>query len=173
MLRLIFAFVDIMLHRRGPEHLPSSSFLVWLLLAVSIGVELAVLTANDGGGRAAAVSLLVALLDVWFVWALLRTFKRERRFSQTMSALLGTETILNLAGAPLVPLLNASAATSAEPQLTAPLLVTALLGVWSIDIAAFVFSRALDRPYVMCVAIMMGYVLLIVSLQTTLLSPAT
>jgi hypothetical protein len=172
-LRLIFAFVDIMLHRRGPEDLPSSSFLVWLLLAASIGVELAVLIANDGGGRAAAVSVLVALLDVWFVWALLRTFKRDKRFRQTMSALLGTETILNLAGAPLVPLLNASASASAEPQLTLPLLLTALLGVWSIDIAAFVFARALERPYALCVAIMLGYVLLIVSLQTSLLPPVT
>jgi hypothetical protein len=172
-LRLILAFVDIMLHRRGPEDLPSSKFLVWLLLAASVGVELAVLFANDGSMRAAAVSVLVAALDVWFVWALLRTFNRQRRFLQTMSALLGTETILNLAGAPLVPLLSASAAASTEPQITLPLLLTALLGIWSIDIAEFVFARALERPYVLCVAIMLGYVLLIVSLQTTLLAPVT
>lgn len=173
MLRLILAFVDIMLHRRGPDDLPSSKFLVWFLLGVSIAVELAVLFANDQGMRAAAVSVLVAGLDVWFVWALLRTFNRQRRFAQTMSALLGTETILNVVGAPLVPLLNASVSASAEPQLTLPLLLTALLGVWSIDIAAFVFARALERPYVLCVAIMLGYVLLIVSLQTTLLGPVS
>ena len=166
-LRLIFAFVDIMLHRRGPEHLPSSRFLVWLMLGVSIAVELAILAVNDGGARAAAVSVLVAFLDVWFVWALLRAFNRQRRFAQTMSAILGAETILNLAGAPLIPLLSAPA--PAEPTITLPLLLTALLGVWSIDIGAFVFSRALERPYVLCVAIMMGYVLLIVSLQTSLL----
>jgi hypothetical protein len=172
-LRLILAFVDIMLHRRGPEDLPSSKFLVWFLLVVSVGVELAVLFANDQSMRAAAVSVLVAGLDVWFVWALLRTFNRQRRFAQTMSALLGTETILNVVGAPLVPLLNASASASAEPQITLPLLLTALLGIWSIDIAAFVFARALERPYVLCVAIMLGYVLLIVSLQTTLLAPVS
>jgi hypothetical protein len=172
-LRLILAFVDIMLHRRGPQDLPSSQFLVWLLLAVAVGVNLGILFANDGTVRAAAVAILIQFLDVWFVWALLRTFNRQRRFRQTMSALLGTETILNLAGAPLVPLLEASAAASAEPQITLPLLLTALLGVWSIDIAAFVFARALERPYVLCVAIMLGYVLLIVSLQTTLLPSVT
>ena len=176
MLRLIFAFVDIMLHRRGPEDLPSSAFLVWFLLVLSLGVELAILFANDGTPRAAAVSVLVALLDIWFVWALLRAFSRQRRFRQTMSALLGAETILNLVGAPLVPLLASSAssgAAPAEPQITFPLLLTALLGIWSIDIAAFVFARALERPYVLCVAIMLGYVLLIVSLQTTLLAPVS
>jgi hypothetical protein len=174
-LRLILAFVDIMLHRRGPEDLPSSTFLVWLLLVVSLGVELTILFANDGTPRGAAVSVLVAFLDVWFVWALLRAFSRQRRFRQTMCALLGAETILNLVGAPLVPLVASAAASAAtsQPQITFPLILTALLGIWSIDIAAFVFARALERPYVLCVAIMLGYVLLIVSLQSTLLSPVS
>ncbi len=173
MLRLALAFVDIMLHRRGPEDLPSSRFLVWLLLAVSIGVELVVLLANDGQLRTAAVSVLVDLLDVWFVWALLRTFNRQKRFAQTMSALLGTETLLNLVGAPLVPWLNATLAATEEPQLSLPLVLAALINIWAIDIAAFVFSRAIERPYVLCVAIMLGYALLIVSLQTTLLAPVS
>jgi hypothetical protein len=170
-LPLIRAFFDIMFHRRGPEDLPSSQFLVWLLLAVAVGVDLGIVLANDGGARAAGVALLIQFLDLWFVWALLRTFNRQPRFRQTMSALLGAETILNLAGAPLVPLLATSAAASEQPEITLPLLLTALLGIWSIDIAAFVFARALDRPYVLCVAIMLGYVLLTVSLQTSLLPP--
>jgi hypothetical protein len=168
-LRLVLAFVDIMLHRRGPEDLPSSQFLVWLLLAVAVAVDLAILLANDGTPRAAGVAVLIQFLDIWFVWALLRTFNRQRRFRQTMCALLGTETILNLIGAPFIPLLAASATTSTQPEITLPLLLTALLGIWSIDIAAFVFARALERPYVLCVAIVLGYVLLIISLHTTLL----
>ena len=40
---------------------------------------------------------------------------------------------------------------------------------WSIDINAFVFSRALERPYLLCVAIVVAYALLMLSLQTTLL----
>jgi hypothetical protein len=170
-LRLILAFVDIMLHRRGPEDLPSSRFFVWLLLFVSIGVELGVLFANDGALRTAAVSVLVDLLDLWFVWALLRTFNRQKRFPQTMCALLGTETVLNVVGAPLVPWLNSTISATEQPQLSVPLVLAALINIWAIDIAAFVFSRALERPYVLCVAIMFGYALLIVSLQTTLLAP--
>ena len=171
MLRLIFAFVDIMLHRRGPEDLPSARFLVWLLLFVSIGVELGVLLANDGTLRTVSVSVLVDLLDVWFVWALLRTFNRQVRFPQTMSALLGTEIVLNLVGAPLVPWLNATLSATEQPQLSLPLLLAALVNIWAIDIAAFVFSRALERPYALCVAIMLGYALLMISLQSTLLAP--
>lgn len=169
MLRLIFAFVDVMLHRRGPEDLPSSQFLVWALLAVSVAVELGLLAANGGGGRGAVVTVLVAFLDLWFVWALLRAFGHERRFKQTMTALLGAETILNLLGAPLVPLVVEAA--TPELQFTLPVILTALLGVWSIDIGAFVFARALERPYALCVAIMIAYVLMIVTLRTTLLQP--
>jgi hypothetical protein len=173
-LRLILAFVDVMLHRRGPEDLPSSPFLLWSLFFVSLGVELGVVIPNNGV-RAGAVSVLVSLLDLWFVWALLRTFSRERRFRQTMTALLGAGTILNLVGAPFVPFLRASvvASASADPQLTLPFLLTAVLEIWSIDIAAFVFARALERPYLLCVAVVLGYVLLIVSLQSTLMAPVT
>jgi hypothetical protein len=88
-----------------------------------------------------------------------------------MSDLLAAETIITLAGAPLAPLVSAStpASGSADQQLTFPLFLIFLLGVWSIDIAAFVFARAIERPYLLCVAIMLGYVLLIFSLQASLL----
>jgi hypothetical protein len=36
-----------------------------------------------------------------------------------------------------------------------------------------VFSRALERPYLLCAAIVIGYFLLIRSLQITLLPPVT
>jgi hypothetical protein len=168
-LRLTLAFMDIMLHRRGPEHLPSSQFLLWLLLAASLGLNLAITLLNGGTGRVAAVGALVTLLNIWFVWALLRTFNRERRFRQTMTAVLGTDIILSLLRAPVIPLLEVPDAQ--QPTVTIPMLVTTLVFFWSIDITAFVFSRALERPYLLCVAIVVAYALLILSLQTTLLQP--
>ena len=174
MLRLIFAFVDVMLHRRGPEDLPSSPFLLWTLFSVSLGVELAVVLPYDGA-RAGAVSALVSLLDLWFVWAVLRMFSRERRFRQTMTALLAAGTILNLLAAPLVPFLPepsvAAATAAADTQMTLPRFLAALIEIWSIDIAAFVFARALERPYLLCVAVVLSYVFLIVILRATLLYP--
>ena len=85
MLRLIFAFVDIMLHRRGPESLPSSPFLFWALLALSVVADCAIIWLAGESGRAFFVSLLVTGLDIWFVWALLRTFNRQSRFRQQSS----------------------------------------------------------------------------------------
>jgi hypothetical protein len=170
-LRLIFAFVDIMLHRRGPDSLPSSQFLLWLLLASSLAVRVAINWWAGGSGRAVAVDVLVLGLDLWFVWALLRTFSRQQRFRQTMTALLGADIILSLLYAPVLPWLEVQ--DPQNPALTLPVLVAVLAFVWAIDINSFVFSRALERPYLLCMAIVIGYALLIRSLQVTLLQPVS
>jgi len=171
-LRLIFAFVDIMLHRRGPESLPSSRFLFWALFALSIVADFAIIWLAGESARAFVVSLLVTGLDVWFVWALLRTFNRQPRFRQTMTAMLGAEVLLSLLQAPLVrPLIEAPPPDPQNPTVTLPGLLLLVTMIWSIDISSFVFSRALERPYLLCVAIVIGYFLLIRSLQITLLQP--
>jgi hypothetical protein len=170
-LRLFLTFVDIMLHRRGPDTIPSSQFLLWLLLALSLVVHFAINWWAGGSGRAAAVDVLVLGLDVWFVWALLRTFNKQARFRQTMTALLGVDIVLSLLLAPVIPWLELQ--DPQNPALTLPILLTVLGFVWAIDINAFVFSRALERPYLLCMAIVIGYALLIRSLQVTLLQPVS
>ena len=105
-------------------------------------------------GRAAparwfAVDVLVFGLNVWFVWALLRTFNRQPRFRQTMTALLGAGVLLTCCRRRWSRSLDGAAAGSAKPGADAAGLLWFLLIVWSIDIGAFVFSRALERPYLL------------------------
>jgi hypothetical protein len=57
------------------------------------------------------------------------------------------------------------------PMLTLTGVLWLAILVWAIDISAFVFSRALERPYFLCVAIVIAYFLLMRSLQITLLQP--
>jgi len=63
--------------------------------------------------------------------------------------------------------------TPQNQTLTLSSLLSLLVVVWAIDIAAFVFSRALERPYVVCAAVVIAYAFLILSLQVTLLRPIT
>jgi hypothetical protein len=171
-LRLIFAFVDIMLHRRGPDTLPSSRFLLWLLIALSIVADFLVLWLAGSSARSFAVTVLVAGFDIWFVWALLRTFNKQPRFRQTMTAMLGADVLLAALQVPLVrSVVETPQPDPQNPTLTMAGVLWLLILLWSIDITAFVFSRALERPYLLCVAIVVGYVLLIRSLQITLLQP--
>lgn len=171
MLRLILAFVDVLLHRRGPDSLPSSQFLLSSLFALSLAADLTVIWMAGLSVRWVAVSVLVFGLNIWFVWALLRTFNRQARFRQTMTALLGANVILTLLQVPLVPLLMETPLDAENPTLTLPRLLGLLIIFWVIDVSAFIFSRALERPYLLCIAIVIGYALLIESLQATLLQP--
>ena len=172
MLRLILAFVDIMLHRRGPESLPSSPFLLWSLLATYLAMVFAVDWLAGPEPRWFAIDVLVLGFHVWFVWALLRTFDRLPRFRQTLTALLGAGVLLTVLEAPLaVSLAHQPPPTAQNQTLTLPTLLSLIVVVWAIDITAFVFSRALERPYVLCAAVVIGYSFLILSLQATLLRP--
>jgi hypothetical protein len=170
-LRLILAFVDIALHRRGPDQLPSSRFFFLIVLAVSVGVELLALQVAAVVDRAVIMTLMDTVIDIAFVWAVLKTFDRTRRFNQTMSALLGVDTLMNVMSVLLV--LWNQALDAVEGATTIPALLFIVLAVWSIDVAGFVLSRALDRPYALGVAIMLGYVLLSISLRMSLFPTAS
>jgi hypothetical protein len=169
-LRLIFAFVDIMLHRRGPDSLPSSGFLLWLLFGCVLATAFAVRMIEGITPLGVAVTLLLAGLELWFVWAVLRAFGKEPRFWQTMTAVLGTDLIINVLAAPLVPF--SEPPTSTEQQLSFAWMALAALELWSIDIMAFVLSRALERPYLLTLAIVIAYVFLMASLQLSLIPRA-
>ena len=166
MLRLIFAFVEIALHRRGPDELPASQFLFGIVLVAYLAVAFTTLRL----GAAVTHPILLLIVDtafsLTFIWSVLKAFKHERRFKQTASALLGTDTLLNLLSIPL--LLWGKALESGGGDNSGLAILFALLAIWSIDISGFVLSRALDRAYFLGVAIMLGYVLLSISLRLTL-----
>lgn len=170
MLRLFYAFLDVMLHRRGPDSMPASSFLLWLLLGTVLVLQVVINAWAGGSAHAAAVDALILGLDLWFVWALLRAFGKQPRFRQTMIALLGADIVLSVLFAPVLPLLAEQ--DPQNPELTLPVLLTIGAFVWAIDINSFVLSRALERPYFLSMAIVIGYALLIRSLQVTLLQAA-
>jgi hypothetical protein len=157
-LRLILALVDIMLHRRGPDSLPSSPFLFWLLLAAMLATSFGASAVAGTTVREAAALLLIIGFEFWFVWAVLFLFQRQRRFRQTMSAVLGTDAILTALTIPLIPFTE-QAAPASERFSAASLVITAF-EIWSILILAFVLSRALDRPYLLTVAVSIAYVFL-------------
>ena len=165
MLRLIHALFDIMLHRRGPDSLPSSPFLFWLLLAAMLASAFAAEALAGITLRTAAVMLLIVGFEFWFVWAVLRLFERQRRFRQTMSAVLGTDAILITLTIPLIPL--AEPVTAASQEFSAANLGIDALRIWSILVLAFVLSRALERPYLLTLAVSISYFFLMLILYGT------
>ncbi len=156
--RLATAFAEIAVHRRSPADLPASQFLVGLLVALYLVVELAYLRILRELG---AIQTLLLLLDCAFflayVFVALRIFGRERRFRQTAAALLGAEVLLDLIGLPLAFWIRA---LDAPPdQATPPQLLYLLLWLWSVDVGGYIIGRAIARPYLVGLLFMILYVI--------------
>ena len=170
MLRLILAFVEIAFHRRSPADLPASRAFFLAVFGVYFAVGLVSTRWLQIGKYPELMVAFETVLGLAFIWSVLHLFQRERRFRQTAVAMLGADTFLNLL---TVPLLIWHASLHAKPgETTVPYLLFVLVGIWSVDVSAFILSRALERPYVLAVAIMLGYLLLSVSARVTLF-PAT
>ena len=171
MLRLILAFVDIALHRQSPANLPSSRFFFTAVLVVYLAVALITTRYLDIVAYPELMTAFETVLGLAFIWSVLRLFERQSRFRQTACAVLGTDTLLNVLTVPLV--LWHRSLGAAETDTTLPLLLYVLVAIWSVDISAFIMARAIERPYVLTVAIMLAYLLLSVSVRATLFPPAT
>lgn len=167
MWRLASAFVDIALHRRGPEHIPASQFLLVFAFACYLLVGYVAISV---GGAATSAALLLFVADsfvyIFYVWAVLAILKRPTRFKQTVTALLGVDVLFNLIGIPLF-IWNATVA-SADLDATLPTLFILGLLIWSLDVAGYIVSRALDRPYIVGVLIVLMYVMASMSIRESL-----
>jgi small basic protein len=167
---VIGIIVGITLHRRGPDELPSSPYFLLAMLAASMLVELTALRATTAADQTLVMTVLDQIVNFAFVFGVLAVFERSRRFKQTMSALLGADIVTNLASAPLI---YWHEALHPPPNTaTAPSFLLLLVAVWAIDIAGFVVSRAIERPYALGVAIMLAYVFLYYAVRNTLFPQA-
>ena len=171
MVRLIIAFVEIAFHRRNPGDLPASRVFFGVVLAVYLVVGLVTTRSLQIVKYPELMVLFETALGLAFIWGVLRAFERERRFRQTACAVLGTDTLLNLVTVPLV--LWHGSLHVPNTETTIPQVLFVLVAIWSVDISAFIMARALERPYVLTVAIMLGYLLLSVSARAQLFPPAT
>ena len=169
MWQLAAAMIEIALRRRGPESLPDSTFLVLFLLVLDAALDVvASLLIGDITGLgflrfAASTSLIFA-----FVFAVLSFFKLERRYRQTMSALLGAFIVIGIAFLPIAVVGVAMGLKLEEP----PFLWFGLVfELWAIFIAASVLARSLSQPFVVG---LMFAILLVVTLESlsNLLAPA-
>jgi hypothetical protein len=104
-----------------------------------------------------------SLVYLVYVSLVLSFFKRRSRFVQTASALVGADIFFNLLGIPLLAWSVASDSSGADP--TVPTLLFVILFFWSVDVAGYVVSRAVERPYIVGVLIVIMYVMTSLSIR--------
>lgn len=163
---LTAAFIDIALHRRGPEDLPASQFLLGLVLLAYLVVSALTLTVISATRTHVILVLLELVADLGVVFLLLQFFQKGTRFLQTATALVGTGVVL---GVIYIPLLHWDELLAAPPtELTTPRFLILLLFIWSLDVAGFILSRALGKPYIVGVSIVIVYELASMALREAL-----
>lgn len=147
MWQLATAVVEIALRRRGPDGLPDSSFLVALFLALQVVLMLVVAVVVTGGLTAEILWRFGARLALFFafVYAVLRFFRLERRYRQTVSAMLAANLVITLA---FLPVAMVATALGIDVLGISFIAVSGLFDLWSIFIAASILARSLSQPLI-------------------------
>ena len=141
---LIQAFFRILLLRAGPQSIPSSTTLMWLVLLshFTIGFVLTLLT--QPLGYSLFSSLVGTLVMVAVVHGLLLLFSKHERYRQTLTALAGCEVLLGLM---LMPL-SLSGLYFGEEATSGAVALIAIAGLmvvgWNVAVAAHIFRHALS-----------------------------
>lgn len=106
---IFFRFIEIALCRKGPQDLPASGFLLALTLALNstvLAISIFMFQRADvlRGMQQAVLGLASEFL---FVWVVLLAFNHSSRMLQSMTAVLGVDTVISLAFIPLLVLMPA------------------------------------------------------------------
>jgi hypothetical protein len=157
MRQVVQVFLQMLFRRLGPEDLPDSGFLLAVTAVMYVLTQflLAYVVYGAVPQLFSLVALEIALL-VAGTWALLLSAGRADRFSQTLTALLGSGALLTVLALPVcIWSLNSQGIGQAGPSLV-------LLGimVWLIMVYGHIFSRSLSRPFGVGLLVAVAYFLL-------------
>jgi hypothetical protein len=150
MAQLFRIFVDIAVWRRGPQDLPASQTLAWLVALVYAVASAAQVTIMGWGLRS---SLLLVVLDLGlqaaWLWGLLQFFGKVPRFLQTTTAFLGVGALLTLLDIGMTSIMQALGVSASSQSNPWPLLNLGLL----LLLLGRVLQQALERSLFMSMSI--------------------
>ncbi|MDH5784201.1 MAG: hypothetical protein OEZ16_01165 [Chromatiales bacterium] len=141
---LIQAFFRILMLRAGPQTIPPSATLMWLILLLHIAIGFLLTIFTHTLGYSLFTSLIGTLVMVAVVHGLLLLLNRRERYLQTITALAGCEVILGIMLLPL-PINELYFGEDAGTEIRFLIAITGLVIVgWNVALAAHIFRHALS-----------------------------
>ena len=141
---LVQAFLRILVLRDGPQSIPASYTLMWLVLLLHFATGFVLTVITQGFGFSVLSALVGTLMLVAFVHGLLLLFRKHERYLQTVTALGACEVILGLMMLP-IPVLGVQYQDSAGAELGGLLAILLLVVLgWSVAVTAHIFRHALS-----------------------------
>jgi len=136
-------FFDICLLRRGPQDVPASVSLLWLCVLTYLASGYAALLAGVGAAYPLH-ALVLALTDLALLagmsYAVLHALGHRARLTQTLTALTGCGTLLQLIALPLGIWFDRANAARSGAEL--PFILWLALLTWSIVVSAHILRHA-------------------------------
>ena len=162
MSRLLTLFLEICLLRKGPQDVPSSGFLVASTAALGLLSGVIVLSDSfQGPGGALAAQLLDLLLLTGFIYGGLRFVGSPTRLYQSLAALFGSGTLINVA----TMLVLAFSKPAEDGVLTGPGgMLYLFIMTWALVVVAHILRHTFDIAFLGGIALAIAYFLLINSL---------
>ena len=169
MWQLAIVLGEIALRRRGPDSLPDSNFLLGMLFLVYVVVSSFDFLVYDAFNVRTFTNLAAQVVLLFgYVFAVLAFFKLERRYRQTLSAILGANIVIYAVYIPIVLVaLGIGVDLQAEPMIS----MRYVFWFWSVFVGACIFARALSQPLLLGFMIQILYVLPALSISEYFAQP--
>jgi hypothetical protein len=156
-LRALFGVVfDIVLLRRGPEHMPASAVLLAFVIGAYIVVDSTVAAALSLFETRRMVGLLLGIATtlLWYHVALSAVKKRER-FVQTLTALFAISILFTPFILPMLGTVLVQAQAKQQPS-QAFMLMFLFVVTWAVVIYVRIVSAAFDWPWPAALLLLIG-----------------
>lgn len=161
MYQLIVLFFEICILRKGPQDVPASPWLLRLMFVPYVLVNLLILLLDADWLHALIQIAVDIVLMIGFSYPLLYFSGKTARFPQTLTALLGTDTVISFCAIPAVASLSSQIGDVA-------LIVMMGLMAWHWLANGHIFRHALDRPFLFGLALAFLYILISTQVMTLL-----
>lgn len=168
MLKILNLFVDICFFRRGPQDLPASQTILLASVAAYAASGLLVLPTEMPFSIRFLHTGTDVLLLFGLTWLLLTLRGMLARLPQTIGALAGTGTLLQLVAWPLVTWLTRGPPNG--EQVGWPMLLFVALFGWSIAVTAHIIRQAIEVNRAQSLLIVMVYLVASIFLTNVVLA---
>ncbi len=153
MFEVIKLLFDICLFKKGPQDLPSSVWLLRLLLVLDVIVSFLMISLHANWAVSLLQAVFGALLLVGFSWLMLYVARKGGRFYQTTGALLGTDAVISFFALP--GMASMMIGTGAWLAFT----ITIVLMIWHWAVTGYIFRNALEQTWTFSLGLAFLYIL--------------
>jgi hypothetical protein len=153
MFELLKLFFNICLFKKGPQDIPGSNMVLSLITPVYVIINFLILILSSDISTALLQVLVEVMLIFGLSWVILFFAKKLLRYSQTASALVGTDAVISFFALPAMATLIGQGTGLAFFALV-------FLMVWHWAVTGHIFSKALDQPFSFGLGVSFLYILM-------------